>query len=108
MQFSSAQLMWVSGIDPPGVCQLDLAQHRLDFLFARFAREAAVRDDNLSNLVADAHYRTQRKPGLLVDQRDLRASNSAQLSLGQPQQFLIAKQNRTLNPSVRRKQSEYG
>src|SRR5229473_7496170 len=81
MQFSSAQLMWVSGIDPPGVCQLDLAQHRLDFLFARFAREAAVRDDNLSNLVADAHYRTQRKPGLLVDQRDLRASNSAQLSL---------------------------
>ena len=77
MQFPAAELMRVSRVDPLDVCQLDLTQGRLDFQFARLPGELAVCADDLGNLIADAHYRTQRKARLLMDQGNPGTPNSA-------------------------------
>jgi hypothetical protein len=108
MQLSAAELMRVSAVYPFDVCQVDVAQNRLDFQLARCTGELTVRENYFSNLIADSHYGAQCQPRLLVNQRNPSASNSAQQLLWQLQEILIAKQNRAVKPGVCRKQSQDG
>ncbi len=76
MQLSAAKLMRESSADPVDFYQLNLAQDRLNLQFARLTGKFAVRENDLSNLIAHTHYGAQCKRRLLVNQGYPGATNS--------------------------------
>ncbi len=70
MQFSPAELMRIRAVNAIHIRDPRIFERGQDFLLALLAYPAAVRPDDLTDLIASAHHGAQRASGLLKDHRD--------------------------------------